>query len=188
MAEKLKVIMDDGEEMLFNGLDANKPRAQRMKKAIWEDEDTGEIHAKLSFRNGRILDMTLPENLLIQTAMHGLSQKLGDEIAGVADVEDCFIEMEGLISRLQAGEWTAPKKKGSGAGASMLVAALIEVTGKSIDIVKDFLSGKTGAEKTALKNSEKVRPIILRLQEEKAKKKAEKDGIDTSAMLDELNI
>ena len=71
----------------------------------------------------------------------------------------------------------------------MLVTALVEVTGKAIEIVKEFLVEKSAAEKTALRNSDKVRPIIARLQEEKAAKKAEKEGeagIDTDAMLGEL--
>ena len=48
--------------------------------------------------------------------------------------------------------------------------------------IKTFLAGKTPAEKTALRNTAALRPIIARLEEEKGKK----SNVDADALLGQL--
>ena len=143
----------------------------------------GKVAVRLDFRNGETRLFTLPDNLLNKFAAHGAEQKLGDEIAGLNDVEDCVLAVDELIDRLYNGEWSIKREANGMAGTSVLVRALVEHTGKTVDAIKTFLAGKSQAEKVALRNNPKIKPIVERIEAEKASKKA---NVDTDAMLGEL--
>ena len=75
------------------------------------------------------------------------------------------------------------KRDGNGmAGTSVLVRALCELKGKSVEEIKTFLADKSQADKVALRNNTKVKPIVDRIEAEKAAKKGA--GVDTEAMLE----
>ena len=143
----------------------------------------GKVAVRLDFRNGETRLFTLPDKLLNKFAAHGAEQKLGDEIAGLNDVEDCVLAVDELIDRLYNGEWSVKREANGMAGTSVLVRALVEHTGKTVEQIKQFLSGKSQAEKVALRNNPKIKPIVERIEAEKASKKA---NVDTDAMLGEL--
>lgn len=143
----------------------------------------GKVAVRLDFRNGETRLFALPDNLMAKFAAHGAEQKLGDEIAGLNDVEDCVLAVDELIDRLYNGEWSVKREANGMAGTSVLVRALVEHTGKTVDAIKQFLAGKSQAEKVALRNNPKIKPIVERIEAEKASKKA---NVDTDAMLGEL--
>lgn len=143
----------------------------------------GKVQVRLDFRNGETRLFTLPDNLLNKFAAHGAEQKLGDEIAGLTDTEDCVLAVDELIDRLYNGEWGVKREANGMAGTSVLVRALVEHTGKTVEQIKQFLNGKSQAEKVALRNNPKIKPIVERIEAEKASKKA---NVDTDAMLGEL--
>lgn len=143
----------------------------------------GKVAVRLDFRNGETRLFTLPDNLMAKFAAHGAEQKLGDEIAGLTDTEDCVLAVDELIDRLYNGEWSIKREANGMAGTSVLVRALVEHTGKTVDAIKQFLNGKSQAEKVALRNNPKIKPIVERIEAEKASKKA---NVDTDAMLGEL--
>ena len=143
----------------------------------------GKVAVRLDFRNGETRLFTIPDALLNKFAAHGAEQKLGDEIAGLNDVEDCVLAVDELIDRLYNGEWSIKREANGMAGTSVLVRALVEHTGKTLDAIKTFLAGKSQAEKVALRNNPKIKPIVERIEAEKASKKA---NVDTDAMLGEL--
>ena len=143
----------------------------------------GKVQVRLDFRNGETRLFTLPDALLNKFAAHGAEQKLGDEIAGLTDTEDCVLAVDELIDRLYNGEWSVKREANGMAGTSVLVRALVEHTGKTVEHIKQFLNGKSQAEKVALRNNPKIKPIVERIEAEKASKKA---NVDTDAMLGEL--
>ena len=143
----------------------------------------GAAQVRLDFRNGQTRMFTVPAPMLAKFAAHGAEQKLGDEIAGIEDVEDCVLAIDELIDRLYNGEWGVKRDSNGMAGTSTLLKALVEHTGKSVEQIKDFLTGKTQAEKVALRNNPKIKPIVDRIEAEKASKKS---NVDTDAMLGEL--
>lgn len=143
----------------------------------------GQVQVRLDFKNGETRLFTIPAELMAKFAAHGAEQKLGDEIAGLAETEDCVIAVDELIDRLYNGEWGIKREASAFAGASVLVRALVEMTGKTMEQIKAFLSGKSQAEKVALRNNPKVKPIVERIEAEKA---AKKTNVDTDALLDEL--
>jgi hypothetical protein len=153
----------------------------------------GKLEIVLDFLNGETRLFTLPEALLTQFALHGAEQKLGDEMAGLDDIEDGILAVDNLIDRLYEGKWALSRESSGMAGTSILARALMEVQSKPASVVRDFLAAKTQAEKVALRNNPRVLPVIQRLEAEKAaraaargKVPAEKPSIDTDSLLDAL--
>ncbi len=181
------VTMKDGAIVEFAG-------KRKLLKESTVDAD-GTVKTRLNFRNGEFRLFTIPPALLGKFAAHGAEQKLGDEIAGVDDVEDCVLAVDELIDRLYSGEWGVARQAGGMAGTSILLRALVEHTGKTPEQIKAFLAGnpsaippvpaKTQAEKVALRSNPKIKPIIERLEAEKAAKGTAK--VDTDALLGELD-
>lgn len=170
------VTMEDGRIVDFSG-------KRRMLKESLQGAN-GEVQVRLDFRNGQTRLFTIPDNMLAKFAAHGAEQKLGDETAGLKDLDDAVLAVDELIDRLYNGEWTQKREAGGMAGTSILARALVELTGKSPEEIKSFLSTKTPAEKTALRNNAKLLPIVQRLEAEKAEKSGAK--VDTDSLLGEL--
>ena len=169
------VTMTDGRIVDFAG------KRKLLKESSVNAE--GKVAVRLDFRNGETRLFTIPDTLLNKFAAHGAEQKLGDEIAGLTDTEDCVLAVDELIDRLYNGEWSVKREANGMAGTSVLVRALVEHTGKTVEQIKQFLNGKSQAEKVALRNNPKIKPIVERIEAEKASKKA---NVDTDALLGEL--
>lgn len=187
-AEVQTVVMQDGRSVDFVG------KRKLIKNTII---DGSAVKVQLDFRNGETRLFPIPDALLLQFAGHGAEQKLGDETAGEDDVDDMVLSIDDLIDRLNKGEWRTVREPGNSmSGTSVLLQALVEVSGKSKEDVKAFLSGGTDskgtvhtakkpAEKMALRNSDKLRPIVQRIEAAKASKNA---NVDTDALLSELTV
>lgn len=176
-AEVQAVVMQDGRSVDFVG------KRKLIKSTII---DGSSVSVQLDFRNGETRTFKLPDALLLQFAGHGAEQKLGDETAGEDDVDDMVLSIDDLIDRLNRGEWRTVREPGSSmSGTSVLLQALVEVSGKTVEAVKAFLKDKKPAEKMALRNSEKLRPIVQRIEAAKASKNA---NVDTDALLSELTV
>lgn len=169
------VTMTDGRVVDFAG------KRKLLKESFVAAE--GIVQVRLDFRNGDTRLFTIPGQLLSKFAAHGAEQKLGDEIAGLDDVGDCVLAVDELIDRLYNGEWGVKREANGMAGTSTLLKALVEHTGKTVEQIKAFLANKSQAEKVALRNNAKIKPIVERIEAEKA---AKKTNVDTDAMLGEL--
>lgn len=167
------------------------PGKKILQKESLINEATGEIAVRLDFRNGETRLVPLRQDMISKYAAHGAEQKLGDEIAGVkkesggeeADIEDKVLVMDALIERLAAGEWATKRDASGMAGTSVLLRAMVEVTGKPVEALKTYLSTKTQAQKIALRDSDKFRATVARIEAEKAKSKK---PVDITADLAEL--
>jgi hypothetical protein len=171
------VAMDDGRTVDFPG------KRKMLKDSIIKPDGT--VQVRLDFVNGETRLFTIPDNLLAKFAAHGAEQKLGDEVAGLADIEDGILAIDELMDRLAEGHWGVKREVSALAGASVLVKAMVEATGKTPEVVKAFLATKTNSEKAALKANAKIAPIVARL--EAGKKKKEKVEVDTDALLHGLH-
>jgi hypothetical protein len=154
-------------------------------------------HAKLAirmdFRNGATRTYDLNHALLTQYALHGASQKYGDELAGgvkledgtqSTDLDDWAETTDRLHERLAEGKWSIGRTGDSMGGTSVLLKALIEASGKPIEELRAWLKGKSQKEKSALRNAPKIKPIVERIEAEKAAKAGA--AIDTDSLLAEL--
>lgn len=175
------VSMEDGRSVDFAG------KKQVLKH--YETLESGAVRARFDFRNGRVVTITLPEELIKTAAGHGLVQKGGDATAGSKDLDDAVEAVLAVKENIEKGDWNA-RVEGSGfAGISVLAKALVELYAqgdkpKSVEQVREFLKTKTPADKIALRNSSRLRPIIERLEAEKATKSSK---VDAEALLAELN-
>lgn len=176
--EKIDVVLEDGRTAQFN-------KKQKLIKTSTIGED-GSVSVRLDFVNGAVRNFTIPTELLARFAAHGAEQKLGDAIAGETEIADAVLSVDDLIGRLSAGEWNIRREAGAFAGTSILIRALVEASGKEVEDVKAFLANKSQAEKIALRRSDKLRPIIERLEAEKAKNS--KSAVDTDSLLGELGL
>ena len=171
------VSMGDGRVVKF-------PGDQKVKKAVLFEGDEP-VGTQYDFRNGRTLTLMLsdlPEATRVYAACHGLLQKVGDEWSGTKEVDDMILEGEGIIERLKNGDWKTEREAGdSMAGASVVIRALVEATGKTPEQIKAYLDKKIEDAKNAgqkltrqalyasFRNPvSKVGQIIRRIEEEKA--------------------
>lgn len=166
---------------MTDGRTVDFPGKRKMQKESFEDN--GKVSVRLDFVNGETRTVNLRTDMLSKYAAHGAEQKLGDEIAGVENVDDAVLAIDNLVERLNAGEWTMKRESDGIAGTSILIRALVEVSNKSVEQIKAFLKDKTQAEKMALRVSTKLKPIVDRLEAERASKSAK---VDTDALLGEL--
>ena len=151
----------------------------------------GAVSIRMDFRNGETRTISLPLSLLARFAGHGAEQKFGDELATTADKplteEDMVLAIDDLNAQIQSGKWGAGRASGGGgvSGASVVVQAIMEATGKDLATVKAFLQKKLDADpalsRRALYDSFRVAGtktgvIIKRLEEAKLAKTAKVDA------------
>lgn len=165
------VNMTDGRLVTFTG-------KKRLDKTLITEPSPG---VRLDFLNGETRTFMVPEALIAHAAAHGVSQKLGDEISDITDIEDAIEAVDQLMARLAKLEWRAKSEGGSGmAGASVLAKALVEVTGQPVAVVREYLAGLDNRTKAALRASAEVGPTVQRLEAEKAARAAAR-GVSPSA-------
>jgi len=174
-AEVAKVTMTDGREVDFAG-------KRKMLKEIMKLGVDG-IALRFDFRNGETRTYDLNPALTLQFAAHGGLQKYGDETAGLEDVDDMVEATDEIHGRLEKGEWSVQREANGLSGVSVLMKALIELTGKTKDQVREFLSPLSQAEKNALRASPQLKPIVDRIEAEKAAKGGQ---IDVGSLLGKL--
>lgn len=200
-AEVQLVKMSDGREVGFAG------KRKLVKETVIDESklsidgdaimlQEGAVGVRLDFRNGETRTFYPPLALVAQGLGHGFEQKLGDETAGTEDVDDMVQDVDDLLSRLGKGEWRIERESGGFAGASVVVRAIMEATGKPQDVVKAFLQGKLDAAKAKgekLSRKElydsfrapgtKTGAIIERMEKEKLAKGAKVDADNALAEL-----
>lgn len=210
--EYTTVKMTDGREVQFAG-------KRKVNKETLIDESkieisgdvvqftAGAVSVRMDFRNGDTRTMPLPVALLAKFAGHGGEQKFGDELASPADKplseEDMVVAIDDLNSEIQKGSWGRGRAEGGGgvAGAGIVVRAIAEVTGKSVEFVKAFLqkklddsAAKDGDKKLSRKAlydsfrvaGTKTGIVIQRLEDEKRATDAAKNGVNADNTVAEM--
>ncbi len=125
------VQMLDGRSVDFAG-------KRKMLKVIDGDK------IRFDFVNGETKVFHLPHDHahLHRLALHGASQKIGDETSGEEKVEDMVNAVEAMIGRLNSSEDPFARVKGAGdsfSGSSIVIKAIALVRGVSVEKVKEFL-------------------------------------------------
>lgn len=154
--------------------------------------ETNDYGLTIKFANGKRLMLEssqLTQDIQRIATVHGLKQKLVDaaaisrnaETGRSATVDDKFNAVKDVYDRLLAGAWNAERGEGSG---TLLLQALCRLhADKPASDIKEWLAKKSDDEKKALRANPKVAAIVVAIQAERAKV----EGIDSDAMLNELN-
>lgn len=130
-------------------------------------------------RGGNFRLSDIPVALHPMLMLHGLTQKLSDATAKEAgtSLAEKWEAIGEVWESLKAGEWSM-RKEGAG---SMLLRALCEAyPNKDRGELKATLEGWSTAERNAVSRSARIKPILDRLQAERA------SDIDADALLGEL--
>ena len=194
--EYTAVTTTDGRVVQFAGKrKVNKETLVDESKIVVEGDvaqfGAGAVSIRMDFRNGDTRTIPLPLSLLARFAGHGAEQKFGDELATSADKplseEDMVLAIDDLNALIQSGKWGAGRATGGGgvSGASTVVLAIMEATGKDQATVKAYLQKKLDADsaltRRALYDSFRVAGtktgvIIKRMEEAKLAKTAKVDA------------
>ena len=158
--EYTEIELTDGRKTTFAGkrkvnketlIDESKVRVDGNSVTF----EAGAVSIRMDFRNGDTRTMALPVSLLARFAGHGGEQKFGDELATTADKplseDDMVLAIDDLNALIQAGKWGAGRAAGSGggvSGASIVVQAICQATGKDLATVKAYLQKKLDADST----------------------------------------
>lgn len=187
-AEVKQVVMTDGRTVAFVG-------KRRMIKD--SSEDGTKVTTRFDFVDGntRSITVDLTDPLALKFLSHGIAQKVGDETAGDKEVADMVLHVDAILDRLSKGEWGIERGASDGfSGASTVIRALVEVTGKDVAWVKAFLEKKLEDGKAAGLTRQKLyaafkapgtktAPVIARMEAEKASKDS---GVDGDAAINEM--
>lgn len=194
--EYTEVEMTDGRKVSFAGKRKVNKETLLDESKLEIDGDVmqlraGAISVRMDFRNGETRTIALPLSLLARFAGHGAEQKFGDELASPADKplseDDMVCAIDDLNAVIQSGSWGKGRATGGGSvsGASIVVQAIAEATGKDVATVKAYLQKKLDADseltRRALYDSFRVAGtktgvIIKRLEEAKLAKTAVVDA------------
>lgn len=187
-AEVKNVEMQDGRKVAFVG-------KRRMIKDSTEQDSAVTVRFDFVDGNTRSITVDLTDPLAVKFLAHGIAQKVGDETAGDKSVDDMVLHVDAILDRLSKGEWGIERGASDGfSGASVVIKALVEVTGRDVAWVKEFLEKKLAAGKDAGLTRQKLyaafrapgtktAPVIARLEAEKASKDS---GVDGDAAIDEM--
>ena len=194
--EYQEVTLTDGRKVSFPGkrkvsketlIDANLITVEGDAMQL----QAGAVSIRMDFRNGETRTIPLPLSLLAQFAGHGAEQKFGDELATTADKplseEDMVLAIDDLAAQIAAGNWGKARASGGGgvSGASVVVQAICEATGKDLATVKNYLQKKLDSDpalsRRALYDSFRVAgtktgEIVARLEAAKTAKTAKVDA------------
>lgn len=183
-----EVVMSDGRKEQF-------PGKRQIQKEINLDEAAGTVAVRFDFRNGATLSLAsneLSASMQLKNLGHGIAQKCGDEASGLKKIEDIVAAVEDMMDRLRKGEWRVATGSGdSFSGAGIVVRAVAEASGKTVEDIKAFLQKKLDTAKTegkALSRQDlyasfrkpgtKTAAIILRMEAEDAAGKTTKVSAD----------
>lgn len=203
-AEVENVQMEDGRTVAFAGKRKVLKETLIDESKIVADGDTvtlqaGAVSIRMDFRNGATRTYPLSVAQLAKFAGHGAEQKFGDELAAPADkplsFDDMVLATDELHEQVNVkGKWAAVREGSGGgfAGASIVVRAICEVTGKTPDQVKAFLAAKLEANPGLTRNklydafrnpNTETGKVIKRMEEEKL---AKESAIDADQALADL--
>lgn len=127
----------------------------------------------------------LPQEIQLNLALHGLSQKLGDSYASVkGDVNAAKEKFAATLKQLLAGEWAA-KREGEGSSkVTELAEAIARIKGVEVSVANAAVGKATDDQIKGWKANAKVKAVIAEIRAEKAAKRASKAEGDGELQID----
>ncbi len=142
-----------------------------MGKIATKDVDGTQV--LFNFVNGRriIIDVaTLPPEMVMQLAVHGMKQKGGDSYASADDkgmsVDDCADGVLAIIDNLQRGVFNAGGDRATG---GIVAEALARITGQDSEKCRAVVKAMDPAQLKELRKRADVKAAMLAIQAERAK-------------------
>jgi len=149
----------------------------------------------LTFADGEVFTLdatTLTGEVQTYAMMHGLKQKLVDAAAisrdpvtgRAATIATKRTAVREVFDRLISGQWNKVREGGTATTGGLLYMALCRLyADKTPERIKEFLAGKSDAEKAAMRKNPKVADIIEQIKLEQGR---DGDGTPGEDILNEL--
>lgn len=118
---------------------------------------------------------------------HGLSQKIGDSVAGYSKDSAfgaAFAELMTVRDQMYSPDWSSGREGGGGGGLELLVQALARVKKLDVEIVRPAVEKATVDKRKAWASNAKVAEVILRIKAEQASARVK----ETKATADEIDL
>lgn len=154
-----------------------------------KDYDTETASFNIVFANGNkreVIITDLPQEIQLNLALHGLSQKLGDSYASVkGDVGLAEQKFDAVLKQLMNGEWAA-KREGEGASkVTELAEAIARIKNVPIEKANAAVAQATDEQIKGWKANASVKAVIAQIRAEKAQARAAKEqGESTELQID----
>lgn len=138
-------------------------KAQKVARKSF-DADAGTI--VFSWADGtqdvvEIADFT--DRMRHKAMVHGFLQKLGDSYSGALTLSDAKARFADVLSQIQQGEWNRTRTTGGGSGGVWL-EAIAQVTGQTLDAVRELWKSLTDDQRKAVKKDPRVKKAKLELE------------------------
>lgn len=138
------------------------------------------------FSDGRklLFEMSkVPAEITARLALHGASQKIGDNYAGAESVEDAYTDAAEVIDQLYAGSFMAKRAAGE-PRIGLLIEALSRISGKPIDVCREAIITMSDDLKKNLRADARLKQAMLAIQKERADAEvaAADGGIDIGSL------
>jgi hypothetical protein len=131
-----------------------------------------------NFENGNSLNARLaelPEEIVVQLALYGLSQKVGDSYSGVdGNIEEAEELANGVYDRLKKGEFKASRESSGSGRVSDLARALAQVAGVDLSAAVEKLAEMDKDAKKGLKENLHIQRALTEIQKAKLAEKEAK--------------
>lgn len=128
-----------------------------------------------TFAHGAVITIDLadlPESIVTQFVLHGISQKVGDSYAGCKTPEEAHEKAAALVERVKAGDWKTVRASGGSKRSSMLLEAMVLATGQSEDECRTVLDGMDEDQQKALKDHPAIKAQMAVIRAKRAAEKA----------------
>jgi hypothetical protein len=161
----------------------SKAEAQKADIAAAINEAFDEL--RLTFSHGEAITLKtsmLSPAIIAQATLHGLKQKLVDAAAlsrdrdtgRKASIESKFDAVMEVYDRLLSGQWNKPREGAS--NGTLLAQALVRLTGRPLEAVREQLAKLTDEQKAALEKTQNVAMAILDIKRERIESGGEEEG------------
>lgn len=131
---------------------------------------------------------TFNPDIIQRFAIYGMRQKLQDSYSGQKEPEKAQAALEALLTRLQAGEWTATQRASGGTSATTkLVQAIHNLNpGKSIEELQTLVDALDDAQLKALRARPAVAAELARMRAEELAAKASEASGEIDGLLGQI--
>lgn len=138
------------------------------------------------FEDGSITDVKLEDfthEMVVELAIHGLSQKLGDSYASAMNVTEAIQKFQITLEHLEAGDFNSKARNSTG---GVLAEALQRATSKPMEDVIALLARMSEDDKKDLKTKPQIKSHLADIASEKATARAK--ALNKQADVDDTSL
>lgn len=154
--------------------------------------DNGGEAGKVQFILGNGLKVVadlaeMPEGVVQQLAIHGLSQKVGDSAAGYSkglEYSNAFGAMQGVVDNLTQGIWASR----TGAGTSDFVQALCNIKGMELADAQELVDRMSEEQMAQVKKHPQIKLEMARIKEARLAAAVSEDKGGLDKMLEDIGL